>query len=427
LYANNSGDIILKSLRASNLLTITYTGGQAELDDGRFHRILVLWYGGIGGAVALYVDDYLVGADVLSGSATGVYTLYVGNPGSSFLGYYEDLSLGITNPFALFPRYSLWSKGARAHSLSGRDYTQIGQHWRDTLKNEMGEYVLRNDTGLMVLPSGDVSEGGDVLFRQTNSELTLGEFARLSRMFGLLLDRITDFRRFFMNHLTSRSAEYEYLELLGETVGATDVDPKWNVEVRRRFLEVMFFCNNRSGTLDAFTRLVRFLGFRLLQPDAVVGPLVQVYRRFLDSVVDPDRADVPFDSITFDSGAEDTQFVDIMMKLFIQNFSSSAAATSIPATRRLTDITATFLTTAVVGSLIILHDRNTPADNGQYIITNVVGNTIVEIDRDWPVGSLSGLSYRLHWRVPRPDPYNDQVLTRLDSIRARWQNLEVSL
>lgn len=68
-------------------------------------------------------------------------------------------------------------------------------------------------------------------------------------------------------------------------------------------------------------------------------------------------------------------------------------ATSIPATRTLTSAGSSFITAGVViGDCLELADVSSPADNGFYIVTNVAA-TILTVDRNWPTGSLTGVTF----------------------------------
>lgn len=400
----------------------------ASFDDGLYHCYEVRWTGGTGGTLELFIDGASQGTDTIADVWVGAVAFFTvgGSGGDSVLGSFDDFTLG-AGAFSSFSRYQLVTRGSRAWALSGRDYSAQAQHWRDALRLEFDEYILRNDFRKIVLPQNKSLPDEEIIFRDTAENLELGELSRLARMFGLFLDRNTDRRKFFMNHLTPRVAEFEFLDELGELINASDMDPDWNVEVRRRFLEVMYYAYQRGGTLESFKQLTRHLGFRLLCPDDVVGTLVSVARRFFDSVPDPDRPDVPFDTSFFDSFQDDVQFVTVLLKFYREVFRSEEGSTSIPASRLFTDLTADFSTDAEVGSLIIINDQDDPEDNDQYLIVAVNSSTEVEVDRDWPVGSLSSLQYRLHWRVPPADPFNDAILARLNAIKARWQLLEVTL
>lgn len=426
LELTTARNFLVTMTRSGSSNTIS-TSAATYLDDGLFHAFEIRWTGGVGGTLEFFIDSTSVGSTTIVGSWVGIPSVVRlgGDSSDSALGCYDDVIIG-AGVFTSFTRYQLITRGNRAHALSGRDYSETGQHWRDALKFEFGEYILRNDFREITLPQDKSLDDEEVIFRETAEDLTLGELSRLARMFGLFLDRNTDRRKFFMNHLTARSVEFEFIDEIGELINASDLDPAWNVEVQRRHLEVMYYSFQRSGTLDAFKRLTRHLGFRLLCPDDVVGTLLKIPRRFFDSVVDASRPDVPFDTSFFDSGGDSIQLVTLVLKFYIQNYSSTAGATSVPASRQLNDAGADFLLDAEVGSMIIINDPDSDGDDGQYLITAVNSATQVVVDRDWPVGSLSSLDYRLHWRIPVPDPYNDQILARLEKIKVRWQQLEVT-
>lgn len=431
-----SNELSLRYYPNGNLMAYMLRGGTTTIvsatmpnsfDDGGYHAFEVRWIGGSGGTLYLYYDGVLLNSGAMSGTWSGSPSDSVigGTGGLSLIGFYDDFMIGV-GVFSTFTRYQVVTDGYRSHALSGRDYDEPGQHWRDMLRYEFGEFILRNDFRVIALPQDKELFDNEVLFRQATDDMTLGELSRLARLFGLFLDRNVDRQKFFLNHLTARSCEYEFIDDLGELINAGDMDPDWNVEVQRRHLEVMYYAFQRSGTLDAFARLVRHLGFRMLLPDDLYS-LIQVYRRYFDSVVNPLRPDVPFDTSFFDSYASDIPFLTVYFKFFQENYSSSVGSTSVPATRELNDAGASFLSDAEPGSFILINDQDSTGDNGQYLVDSVTSDTKLVVDRDWPTGSLSSLSYRLHWRIPPPDPYNDQILTRLNLIKARWQELEVIL
>ena len=76
-------------------------------------------------------------------------------------------------------------------------------------------------------------------------------------------------------------------------------------------------------------------------------------------------------------------------------------ATSAATTRQLTSATAKFATLGKVfaGDIVVIQDAaapaGTPGDNGVYTIVTVA-DTILTLDRDFPVGSLSNLTFRVY-------------------------------
>lgn len=66
-------------------------------------------------------------------------------------------------------------------------------------------------------------------------------------------------------------------------------------------------------------------------------------------------------------------------------------ATSIPATRTLTSATGDFITDGVKVGMVVEVSGGS-ADDGFYVIVDVQA-TVLTIDRDWPTGSLSGLTF----------------------------------
>jgi len=418
LLAN--GDVSAALIKGGTSNAAVATGGYVYLSSDLFSHIHVQWDVS---NIYLYINGTLRASAAIAGVFAGTASSFLvgGASSDSALGFYDDVVLGTEVKASFFPRYTLTTVGNRAHALSGRDPDAVEFNFRDKLKYYFGDFILENDTGKLQLSPDKALSDHEVILRQDRDELYLGELGRLSRLFGLFLDRIVDYRRFFMNHLIASEVEDEFIDLLGELIYAKDFDEDWNVEQRRRFLEVTWYCFQRGGTVDAFARMVRFLGFRLYAPDGDL-PVVVARRKF-DSVVNPNRPDTPFDTDTFDSFGSSHYLAKLFFRFYLFNYESHVGTTSVPATRQLTDAGAQFTETAEEGSLVYVYDRSDPGDNGQYIVSSVVSDTVLEVDTDWKEGSNTNLSFKLYWRVPNPDPYTDEILTRLDRIKARWQSL----
>ncbi len=403
--------------------TCTYTDGYSDFEDGLFHHVTLAW--DTAGNLVLYVDGVVKDTQAI-GSAwgAGALLLYIGSVGAggteTAIGYYDDVVLG-DDAKTFFTRYSLTTKPHKAHALSGRDYSATNWPFRNRLKNYFGEEVLSHDYNQVGTTPNKVLSDGETIFREPSDDMVMGDLARTSRLFGLMIDRIVDKRNHFMNHLTARSVEDEYIKDLGKLIYAIGFDDNWNVEVKRRFLEVTFYCFQRFGTADAFKRMARFLGFRLWAPGDVI-PTTK-YRLRFDSCANPLRANVPFDTSRFDTSGSVHPFVTLLFTLFKENGLGANGVTSVPANRQFDSAGASFLTTTKVGSLLRIYDISSDDDNGYYYVTAVTSDTRIVVDRDWPVGSLTTLTYHIHWQVPEVDPYKVQVFERFRELRVRWQQL----
>lgn len=75
---------------------------------------------------------------------------------------------------------------------------------------------------------------------------------------------------------------------------------------------------------------------------------------------------------------------------------AAQGATSTSSGRQFTSAGRFFTTNVRVGDLLDIGDANSPGDNGVYLITKVVSNTVLEIDRDWPLGDLTALTYAIY-------------------------------
>lgn len=424
LSALSTGELRAVMLRGGTSTTVEIASASDALGDGAFHHILVHWESGIGGTLSLYVDGVQEDTDTIAGTWTGTPTIYLGGSSSdSALGVYDDFVLADSGLTA-YTRSTITTRGNRCHALSGRDYDDGHFAFRNKVRLYFPEYVLRNDFEQQRLPPDKLlSSPEEVIFREDVEDVTLGHFGGLSRLFGLFLDRNVDRRRHFMNHLTDSKVEDEFIDELGALINATEFDDIWNVDMRRRFLEVTYFVNQRAGSLDAFKRMVRFLGFDMWCPSDLTT-IVIAARRFFDSVVDPLRPDTPFDTSFFDSGDSGFQLVTLLFTFFLPNFFSDIGATSVPATRELTDAGATFTQDAEPGSLVTVWDPDDTGDNGQFLVDSVTSDTVLVIDQDWPEGSNSGLSYKLSWQIPEPDPFVDQIFSRFRRFKVRWQELD---
>ncbi|MCG8433066.1 MAG: hypothetical protein MJA83_03415 [Gammaproteobacteria bacterium] len=77
-------------------------------------------------------------------------------------------------------------------------------------------------------------------------------------------------------------------------------------------------------------------------------------------------------------------------------FSAADGATGLAASRQFTSATATFQTNLVqAGDVLEIVDVSTPGDNGFYVIAAVTGETTLLLNRDFPTGSLTALTYNV--------------------------------
>ncbi len=417
----SSGVIRAQFLRSATS-TVVESTDFSDINDGLFHHFMLAW----DSTMELFIDGVSQGTAAHAGVFVGSPSDFtLGSASVSAIGTYDDLAFGDTRRSAFFTRFTHCTRGNRADALSGRDYaTDITFEFRNKFKLYFDEYILRNEFQVQKLPlDKQLEDPEEIIFRDTAENLTVGHFSAQSRLFGLFLDRIVDRRNFFMNHLTASEVENDFIQQLGELIEAVDFDDRWNVDQKRRFLEVTYLTDLRFSTSDAFKRMARFLGFSINCPSTGIPVLVS--RRRFDSVVDPIAPDTPFDTSVFDSGSGgDFQFVTLQFTFFREVFNSVVGVTSVPATRTLTDAGALFTETAEPGSLVFINDPDDPGDNGQYIVESVTSDTVLVVNRDWDEGSNTGLSYRLSWQVPCVDPFvDDEILSRFKRIKARWQAL----
>ena len=75
-------------------------------------------------------------------------------------------------------------------------------------------------------------------------------------------------------------------------------------------------------------------------------------------------------------------------------------ATSVPATRTLTSAGSTFTTNGVAaGDIVLVNDTGDTGDNGVFVVESVTSETVLKVTRDWPEGSLSGLTFTVYSKI----------------------------
>jgi len=79
--------------------------------------------------------------------------------------------------------------------------------------------------------------------------------------------------------------------------------------------------------------------------------------------------------------------------------SKDDGATSTSSSRTLTSASASFTTQVTAGDYVKVADTSTPADNGMYRVASVDSATQLTVDRDWPRGALTGLTYTVYSNV----------------------------
>lgn len=100
-------------------------------------------------------------------------------------------------------------------------------------------------------------------------------------------------------------------------------------------------------------------------------------------------------------------------------------ATSTSTNRTFTSALATFVTNGVAaGDILLINDGTTAGDNGTYLIT-VVAATTLTVDRDFPVGSLTGLDYTVYSANSKGADGNCTTAGEFLSAAAKFQGHKV--
>lgn len=95
-------------------------------------------------------------------------------------------------------------------------------------------------------------------------------------------------------------------------------------------------------------------------------------------------------------------------------------ATGTVSSRTLTSAGSTFVTNGVaVGDLLQIADSGDPEDNGVYSITAVTATTVT-VDRDWPTGSLTGLTFTIYGPSSSGSDGSTAVAGQLSSASAQF-------
>jgi len=98
-------------------------------------------------------------------------------------------------------------------------------------------------------------------------------------------------------------------------------------------------------------------------------------------------------------------------------------ATSAASTRTLTSAAALFSSAGVAaGDIVVVNDTGDTGDNGVYTITSVDSETQLTVNRDWPEGSLTGLTYDVYGRNSAGADGSTAVAGEFSSAGAKFQD-----
>lgn len=414
----------------SGMLTFYFiSGGTAKTiaaihpsQDTEFHNYKITW-DRAGNTLCAYVDGVQFGATLnalgLWAGALAVATIG-GNANNTLLGVYDECRISNVSR-VVNPQVIAYTAANRMFAHSGRDYSvpytdgdRNTYHNKDQLfqpRNFGGEFLIRNDYQRTQLwPPNKITANKDIINRDTVLP-KLGDMGRLARLTGELVDRVCDDRDMLLAILDMARCSYSDLPLLAKYLGIPDIDDvDWNVDKLRRYVRHMRWVLKRGGMLRSYHVYAKLLGFLITESTLYS-------RRHWDTVVDPDSPDVYLDEMgSMDTGDERYPLAHLRFRCYKATATSVVGATSIPATRRLTDAAASFRTTASVGSLIRIHDIDDTADNGDYVVAVVESDTQVLVNQNWPTGGLANLSYSINRRVPRYDPYMSYLFSRFRQI-----------
>lgn len=437
-----SGTSVLFDLRvdANNLVRIGVDSGQLTFEyiaggtastvqgahpsaDTEFHEYVITW-SVTADEVKAYVDGIQFGT---TQSSLGIWvgtpvSATLGSASASLLGIYDEVHIS-SIARDVFTPVTLTTQANKAYAYSGRDYEAtyedddpLGFHYRDEFfspKFMGGEFIIRNDYLPEPLhPQDKTLETGEVIFRGPVPLPSLGHTGRLTRLLGLYIDRIADSREQMLDYFNRYNIDLESIPAAAEFLGLPGLDSvNWNVDQQRRFLRIMPIILKRAARNVSYLDYARFLGF-LAKDDHLQS------RRRLDSVhynatFDSNVQAIPLDTMgSLDTSDENFPLALLRWRFYIRSTKSTTGQTSVPASRLLTDSAATFSTTCSVGSLVRIKDPDDTDDNDDYIVTEVHSDTEIKVNKDWPVGSLTGLTYTNNWEVPFPDPYAETLLER---------------
>ena len=277
-----------------------------------------------------------------------------------------------------------------------------------------GGYIIRNDYEREKLhpPNKVIAEDTEVIFRGPDPLPTLGDAGRLARLVGLHLDRIVDDREMMLELHNAYRADLESLPVIADMLGFSGLDDEsWNVPDQRSYIHIMDKIQGAGARNRSYVNYARFLGIL-----AVADHLAARLR--WDSVVynalwDPYTTPTPFDTMgSMDTWHESFPVVLLKWRIYKRAAKAHVGVTSSAGSRLFTDATATFSETVIPGSLLVVNDASSSGDNGEYVVEEVHSDTELKVTVDWPIGSLTDLSYTVNWQIPLPDPYADFILNK---------------
>jgi hypothetical protein len=406
--------------------TITVFGAHPSADT-EFHNYKITW-SATDDEVKAFVDGVQFGS---TQNGLGVWagvlaSATVGDTASALLGVYDEVRISDIAR-VVHPEEQRRTTDNRAHAFSGRDYEgtfdeddPVGFHYRDEVFTEKfmgGDFLIRNDFEKEQLyPQDKVIQDSEVIFRGPTPLPELGDLGRTARLVGLFLDRLADDRERHLEYFNPLKVDVEDMEAFADYQGLPGFDPEnWNVDQRRRFLEIMPVILKTGGTIDSYFNLARLLDF------IATSSTLHARRRW-DSVVlsatDPNVQAIYLDVMgSMDTGHESFPLALLRFRYYKRSTRSEVGATSAVTTDRLlTDASATFRDTCEIGSLIEINDPDDSGDNEEYLVTEIHSDTVLKVDADWPVGGLTGLTYTNNWEVQEPDPLVEYMLTRFRDI-----------
>lgn len=399
------------------------SGNTTELE--KWHHYKITW-SVANDQVKAYVDGIQFGTTqtTLGTWAGALATATIGAGASAAVGTYDEVHVSAV-PRTVIVHADRVTSANRMHAFSGRDYNAaydeddpLGFHYRDEVFTNkfMGgsDFIIRNDFEKERLsPANNVIEDNEVIFRGPSPLPTLGDLGRCSRMIGLFLDRIADDRErhLFTTHDRYRT-EVEDIPFVAEYLGLPGLDQEnWNVDLQRRFLRLMpvfLKRGGRSSTYRNFARMLKYL---------IECRTLQARRRWdsvVYSAVVPLIQAIPLDTMgSMDTIDETFPLAILRFCMYQRSSRSELGATSATTTDRLlTDASATFRDTCQIGNLINIDTPNNDGDDGDYLVEEIHSDTVVKVNKDWPVGGLTALTYTNNWEVPRTDPDGEFLLTR---------------
>jgi len=391
--------------------------------DTSFHCYTLTWSSNM----AAYVDGVLAGSTGLSGTWVGTVSVATigDDPATSAtaIGVYDEVIVSMSASAAMPTRQQAYTLPNEAWAHSGRSYTStyddddpLGFHYRDELFTEKflgGEYLSRNDFDRAQLhPPNQVVEDGEVIFRGPTPLPVLGDLGRLSRLVGLFLDRIADSRTALLNFFDTYVVDVESVPLLADQLGVYGLDKDWNLDKKRRYARLMSPIMKRGGTARSYPDLARLLGFM------TVGDHLTARRRwdsvYFNAVFDSRVQAIPLDTM----GSMDTFDPSFPLALLRWRFytpSTKATANVSSVTQLLTDVSASFRTTAQVGDLIVVFAQAGYNSTTFHIVDQVRSDTVLHVTPNFS-SVASGVTYKNYWEVPMPDPLSVFLLERFRDI-----------